>query len=72
MKKLAVLLQIVGLLAICPAYVALEITHSKNEKSDVNPESVSPKTEIMKTRTSNVPGEQSEAPIIQLRNKKES
>jgi len=34
MKKLAVLLQIVGLLAVCPMYVFLEIRHSGNEKSE--------------------------------------
>jgi hypothetical protein len=33
MKKLLLVLQVVGLVAICPVYVALEMTHTiKNEK----------------------------------------
>ena len=31
MKKLIVLLQIVGLIAVCPVYVFLEITHYTSE-----------------------------------------
>jgi hypothetical protein len=60
MKKLAVLLQIVGILAVCPMYVILEIKHSANEKSEVSSDSFRPKTEIMTTRNSNVPGNKSQ------------
>jgi hypothetical protein len=53
MKKLAVLLQIVGLLAICPMYVILEIRHSTNEKSQVTSGSfIKPKTEIKSGKVS--------------------
>jgi hypothetical protein len=56
MKKLTILLQIVGLLALCPLYVILEITHSPNE----NPEPgsgllIKPKTGIMSARDSKIP-----------------
>jgi hypothetical protein len=61
MKKLAVLLQIVGLLAVCPMYVFLEIRHSRNEKSEEGSDSlIKPKTEIMNTRISNTPINKSE------------
>jgi hypothetical protein len=56
MKKLAVLLQIIGLLAVCPIYVILEITHSTNVKSELSSVSlINPKTEIMSTKVSTVP-----------------
>jgi len=61
MKKLAVLLQIVGLLAVCPMYVFLEIRHSGNEKSEAGSDSlIKPKTEVMNTRISNTPVNKSE------------
>jgi hypothetical protein len=54
MKKLAVLLQIVGLLAVCPIYVILEIRHSGIEKSEINSgSSTKSNTEIMESK---VPG----------------
>jgi hypothetical protein len=59
MKKLAVLLQIVGILAVCPMYVILEIKHSANEKSEVSSGSSRQTTGIMKTGNSNVPDNQS-------------
>ena len=34
MKKLLVILQVIGLVAICPVYVALEMTHAPIEISD--------------------------------------
>jgi hypothetical protein len=52
MKKLAVLLQVIGLLAVCPLYVVLEITHGANEKSAL---SIQPKTETMSPAPSTVP-----------------
>ena len=64
MKKLAVLLQIIGLLAVCPMYVFLEIRHSGNEKSEAGSDSLikpkTPKTEVMNTRISNTPVNKSE------------
>ena len=59
MKKLAVLLQIVGILAVCPTYVILEIKHSANEKS-VSSGSVRQTNGTMKTEISNAPGNQSQ------------
>jgi hypothetical protein len=54
MKKLIVLLQIVALLAVCPMYVFLEITHAATESSDAGL-LIKPKTEIMDTQISNKP-----------------
>ena len=60
MKKLSVLLQIVGILAVCPIYVVLEIKHSANERSEVSSAPYRQITEIMKTGNSNVPGNKSQ------------
>ena len=59
MKKLAALLQIVGILAVCPAYVILEIKHSANEKSEVSSGSSGQTTGIIQTVNSDVPDNQS-------------
>jgi hypothetical protein len=62
MKKLAILLQIIGLLAVCPIYVILEITHSTNEKSEVSSGSfVKPLTEIKSTKISTVPDKKTQS-----------
>jgi hypothetical protein len=56
MKKLAVLLQIIGLLALCPIYVILEITHSSNKNSEAGQDSsVRQKTEMMNSQLSKLP-----------------
>jgi hypothetical protein len=60
MKKLAVLLQIVGILAVCPAYVVLEIKHSVNERSEVSSGSARQVNGTMKTEISNAPANQSQ------------
>jgi len=60
MKKLAVLLQIVGILAVCPMYVILEIKHSANDRSEVSSDLNGSKTGNMKTGNSNLPGDKSQ------------
>lgn len=58
MKKLTVLLQIVALLAVCPVYVALEITHYTNGNSELSSGSFTkPKTEIMSPNDSKIPAD---------------
>jgi len=62
MKKLALLLQIIGLLAACPIYVVLEITHAANEKPELSSDScIKPKTEIMSTKVSTVPANKTQS-----------
>jgi len=56
MKKFIVLLQIVGLLAVCPMYVFLEITHYTGENSNHSSGSFTkPKTEIMSAGDFKIP-----------------
>ena len=55
MKKLLLLLQITALVAICPAYVALEMTHAAKRISE------KPAGSIITTKTENVNTQVSEA-----------
>jgi len=70
MKKLTVLLQIVGLLAVCPVYVALEITHYTSENSNPGSgSSTKPKTEIMNSRDSKIPTDKTQSTSSYLNTK---
>ena len=56
MKKLAVLLQIIGVLAVCPIYILLEITHSTNQNSVQNQESsIKQSVDVIKRRITTDP-----------------
>jgi len=53
MKKLLLVLQVIGLIAICPAYVALEMTHATNKISEKPASSyITIKTENLSTQIS--------------------
>ena len=70
MKKLTVLLQIVGLLAVCPAYVALEITHYTSENSNPGSgSSTKQKTEIMSAKDSKIPTDKTQSTSSYLNTK---
>ena len=70
MKKLTVLLQIVALLAVCPVYVALEITHYTSENSKPGSgSSTKPKTEVMYARDSKIPADKTQSTSSNLNTK---
>jgi hypothetical protein len=53
MKKLLLILQVIGLIAICPVYVALEMTHTANGISEKPASSfITIKTENLSTQVS--------------------
>jgi hypothetical protein len=65
MKKLSVLLQIIALLAVCPAYVVLEITHATKQKSALcSGSGFKPKTEIMSTKVSTDPANKTQSTTV--------
>ena len=67
MKKLTVLLQIIGMLAVCPAYVVLEITHYAKEKSAVSADSsIKPITKTVSPEVSTVPASEPQSATFYL------